>query len=87
MDRKLERHGGRYTAWVTPDVLIVDEVGYLPRAENADNVLFGVVDQRYRLHIVLGGRSWRTKHSGATSGRSRRRAHATSIDDEHLRVR
>jgi DNA replication protein DnaC len=86
-------------AWVTPDVLIVDEVGYLQHAENAANVLFGVVDQRYlrrkplifttnkRLrawgdvlhdhdlaevildrvlergeHIILGGRSWRTKH-------------------------
>lgn len=85
--------------WLLPDVLIVDEVGYLAHAENAANVLFGVVDQRYlhrkplvfttnkRLrawgdvlhdhdlaevildrvlergaHMVLGGRSWRTKH-------------------------
>ena len=85
--------------WVVPDVLIVDEVGYLHHAEDAANVLFGVVDKRYlqkkplvfttnkRLrdwgqvlqhaveddggevgvvergdHIVLGGRSWRTRH-------------------------
>src|SRR5262245_50647721 len=34
-------------AWVSPDVLIVDEVGYLHHAEDAANVLFGVVDQRY----------------------------------------
>ena len=77
----------------------IDELGYLQHAENAANVLFGVVDQRYlrrkplifttnkRLrawgdvlhdhdlaevildrvlergeHIILGGRSWRTKH-------------------------
>lgn len=91
--------------WVQPDVLIVDEVGYLQHAENAANVLFGVVDQRYlrrkpmifttnkRLrawgevlhdsdlaevildrvlergeHLVLGGRSWRTKHVEPESG-------------------
>lgn len=34
-------------AWVAPDVIIVDEVGYLHHAEDAANVLFGVVDQRY----------------------------------------
>ena len=34
-------------AWVAPDVLVIDEVGYLNHAENAANVLFGVVDQRY----------------------------------------
>jgi DNA replication protein DnaC len=33
--------------WVVPDVLIVDEVGYLAHAQDAANVLFGVVDQRY----------------------------------------
>jgi DNA replication protein DnaC len=86
-------------AWLEPDVLVVDEVGYLHHAEDAANVLFGVVDQRYLArkplifttnkklrdwgsvlhdhdlaevildrvlergqHIVLGGRSWRTKH-------------------------
>lgn len=85
--------------WLVPDVLIVDEVGYLAHAQDAANVLFGVVDQRYLhkkpiifttnkklrawgdvlhdpdlaevildrvlergAHIVLGGRSWRTKH-------------------------
>lgn len=85
--------------WVAPDVLIVDEVGYLAHAADAANVLFGVVDQRYLhqkplilttnkklrswgevlhdhdlaavildrvlergAHMVLGGRSWRTKH-------------------------
>jgi DNA replication protein DnaC len=85
--------------WLVPDVLVVDEVGYLQHADNAANVLFGVVDQRYihrkpivfttnkRLidwgrvlhdhdlaevildrvlergdHVILGGRSWRTKH-------------------------
>lgn len=85
--------------WVVPDVLIVDEVGYLHHAEDAANVLFGVVDRRYLQkkplvfttnkklrewgqvlhdpdlaavildrvlergdHILLGGRSWRTKH-------------------------
>lgn len=89
-------------AWLAPDVLIVDEVGYLHHAEDAANVLFGVVDQRYLArkplifttnkklrdwgsvlhdhdlaevildrvlergqHIVLGGRSWRTKHVDA----------------------
>lgn len=34
-------------AWVEPHVLIIDEIGYLHHAENAANVLFGVVDQRY----------------------------------------
>ncbi len=34
-------------AWVEPDVLVIDEVGYLNHAEDAANVLFGVVDQRY----------------------------------------
>jgi len=33
--------------WVVPDVLVVDEIGYLHYAEDAANVLFGVVDQRY----------------------------------------
>lgn len=86
-------------AWVEPDVLIIDEVGYLNHADDAANVLFGVIDQRYLArkpmvfttnkklrewgqvlhdrdlaevildrvlergeHIVLGGRSWRTRH-------------------------
>lgn len=86
-------------AWVEPHVLVIDEVGYLNHADDAANVLFGVVDGRYNdqkpmifttnkrlrdwgraLHdpdlarvildrvlergeqIVLGGRSWRTKH-------------------------
>lgn len=35
------------TAWVEPDVLVIDEVGYLHHADSAANVLFGVVDQRY----------------------------------------
>ena len=34
-------------AWVEPHVLVIDEVGYLNHAEDAANVLFGVVDQRY----------------------------------------
>lgn len=34
-------------AWVEPSVLIVDEIGYLAHAQDAANVLFGVVDQRY----------------------------------------
>lgn len=33
--------------WVEPDVLIIDEVGYLAHAQDAANVLFGVVDRRY----------------------------------------
>ena len=33
--------------FVAPDVLVVDEVGYLHHATDAANVLFGVVDQRY----------------------------------------
>ncbi len=33
--------------WVAPDILVIAEVGYLNHAENAANVLFGVVDQRY----------------------------------------
>ena len=86
-------------AWVEPSVLIVDEIGYLAHAQDAANVLFGVVDQRYLhkkplifttnkklsawgdvlhdhdlaevildrvlergQHIILGGRSWRTRH-------------------------
>jgi DNA replication protein DnaC len=28
-------------------VLVIDEIGYLHHAEDAANVLFGVVDQRY----------------------------------------
>ncbi len=34
-------------AFVAPDVLVVDEVGYLHHADDAADVLFGVVDQRY----------------------------------------
>lgn len=34
-------------AWALPDVLVIDEIGYLNHADNAANVLFGVVDQRY----------------------------------------
>ncbi len=34
-------------AWVEPHVLVIDEVGYLHHSEDAANVLFGVVDQRY----------------------------------------
>jgi DNA replication protein DnaC len=34
-------------AWVEPHVLVIDEVGYLNHAQDAANVLFGVVDQRY----------------------------------------
>jgi DNA replication protein DnaC len=33
--------------WVLPDVLVIDEIGYLHHADNAANMLFGVVDQRY----------------------------------------
>lgn len=33
--------------WVEPHVLVIDEIGYLNHAEDAANVLFGVVDQRY----------------------------------------
>jgi DNA replication protein DnaC len=33
--------------FVAPAVLVVDEVGYLHHANDAANVLFGVVDQRY----------------------------------------
>ncbi|MFZ5479349.1 MAG: IS21-like element helper ATPase IstB [Myxococcota bacterium] len=35
------------TTWVEPHVLVIDEIGYLNHAEDAANVLFGVVDQRY----------------------------------------
>jgi len=35
------------TAYLEPDVLIIDEVGYLPYANTAANVLYGVVDGRY----------------------------------------
>jgi DNA replication protein DnaC len=34
-------------AWIEPHVLVIDEVGYLHHAQDAANVLFGVVDQRY----------------------------------------
>ena len=47
----LASRGGRLreatAAWVEPHVLVIDEVGYLNHAEDAANVLFGVVDQRY----------------------------------------
>jgi DNA replication protein DnaC len=33
--------------WILPDVLVIDEIGYLHHADNAANMLFGVVDQRY----------------------------------------
>lgn len=33
--------------FAAPDVLVIDEVGYLHHADDAANVLFGVVDQRY----------------------------------------
>lgn len=34
-------------AYRDPDVLIIDEVGYLPYVNDAANVLYGVVDARY----------------------------------------
>ncbi len=34
-------------AWVEPHVLVIDEVGDLNHAQDAANVIFGVVDQRY----------------------------------------
>lgn len=34
-------------SFVAPDVLVVDEVGYLQHAADAANVLYGVVDHRY----------------------------------------
>lgn len=33
-------------AYVAPDVLVIDEIGYLHHANDAANVLYGVVDQR-----------------------------------------
>ena len=33
-------------SYVQPHVLVIDEVGYLQHADNAANVLYGVVDQR-----------------------------------------
>lgn len=33
-------------AYLQPDVLIIDEVGYLQHADNAANVLYGVIDGR-----------------------------------------
>lgn len=33
--------------YVQPHVLVIDEIGYLQCAEDAANVLYGVVDQRY----------------------------------------
>jgi DNA replication protein DnaC len=33
-------------AYVDPDVLVIDEVGYLHHADDAANVLYGVVDRR-----------------------------------------
>jgi DNA replication protein DnaC len=87
-------------AYVDPHVLVIDEVGYLHHAQDAANVLFGVVDRRCQrrrpiifttnkplrtwgevlhdhelaeclldrvlergAHIVLGGRSYRTRHA------------------------
>ncbi len=37
-------------AYRQPDVLIIDEVGYLPYADDAANVIYGVVDGRYLDH-------------------------------------
>jgi DNA replication protein DnaC len=36
--------------YVEPDVLVIDEVGYLHHADDAANVLYGVVDQRCLKH-------------------------------------
>ena len=33
--------------YLDPDVLVIDEVGYLHHADSAANVLYGVVDGRY----------------------------------------
>jgi DNA replication protein DnaC len=47
------QHGGlaaATAAYRDPDVLIIDEVGYLPYVETAANVLYGVVDGRYLDH-------------------------------------
>lgn len=33
-------------AYIDPDVLVIDEIGYLHHADDAANVLYGVVDQR-----------------------------------------
>jgi len=37
-------------AYRQPDVLIIDEVGYLPYVDDAANVIYGVVDGRYLDH-------------------------------------
>jgi DNA replication protein DnaC len=36
--------------YIAPDVLIIDEVGYLHHASTAANVLYGIVDGRHQLH-------------------------------------
>ncbi len=36
--------------YIDPDVLIIDEVGYLHHASTAANVLYGIVDGRHRRH-------------------------------------
>lgn len=33
-------------AYIEPDVLVIDEIGYLHHADTAANVLYGVIDQR-----------------------------------------
>jgi DNA replication protein DnaC len=34
-------------AYLQPDVLVIDELGYLAHADNAANVMYGVIDGRY----------------------------------------
>jgi len=37
-------------AYLQPDVLVIDELGYLAHADTAANVLYGVIDGRYLQH-------------------------------------
>jgi DNA replication protein DnaC len=88
----LERRLKRY---ITPDVLILDEVGYLPCDSKAADLLYAVIDRRHeqRSTIVttnLSFKQWGTVFPGAACivalvDRFAQHCHAVDIDAESWR--
>ena len=90
----LERRLRRY---ITPDLLILDEVGYLPCDANAANLLYAIVDRRHekRATIVttnLSFKQWGSVFPGAACvvalvDRFAQHCHVVDIDADSWRQR
>lgn len=90
----LERRLRRY---VTPDLLLLDEVGYLPCDANAANLLYAIIDRRHekRATVVttnLSFKQWGTVFPGAACvvaliDRFSQHCHVVDIDADSWRQR